>query len=97
MIANNDNIHVTNRVIATAHTSATHSNHSFVSGQEVPSLQQSLSLADDVTNTRARLGITVQAELHQHAQLFRMPVLRWPPQLVAASTNITLLSTSFTS
>ena len=69
----------TNRVIATAHTSGTHSNHSVVSGQEVPSLQQSLGLADDVTNTRACLGITVQAELHQHAQLFCMPVVRWPP------------------
>ncbi len=61
-----------------------------------PLLQQSLGLADDVTDTRSGLGVAVQAELHQHAQVFCVPVSRWPPQLVAAPTNITLLSTSFT-
>lgn len=93
MIANNDNVHVTQIMSLQLCIAAQLTATTVSSGQEAPLLQQGLGLADDVPNIRARLGIAVQAELHQHVQLFCMPVVRRPPQLVAATTNITLLST----
>lgn len=50
-------------------------------------LQQSLCFANNIGHKRPGLRSSVEAEVHQHAQVLWVTVLRRPPQLVAANMN----------